>query len=121
MVSQLLTIRTDIVTALTEADIKSVHYMGETLVPPVVVVIPDDPYLTNGEVFGTYLVRLRLLVVGAKGTNKAAADALDEKIETIIDVLSKWDALGVSQPGQISLNGSQFLGTVITLETEIKI
>lgn len=115
-------IRADVVALLTAADIKAVDYIGETMTPPVAAVIPGDPYLdTEGAVFGHANVNLLVLLIGGKGTNKAAASQIDSLIAKAIDALDDWDITEVAQPGQVNLNGSNYLGSVITISTETKL
>lgn len=120
----LYSLRTDVATALNAAGVKAIDYVAETITPPVVVVVPGDPYLTEPQgttPFGHYEVSISLLLVAAKGTNKAAATALDSMIEQVVGALDGWDLTAVSQPGQVNLNGSTYLGAVISINQTLKI
>lgn len=115
-------IRAEVVAALSAADIKAVDYIGETMTPPVAAVVPGDPYLdSEGATFGHTNVNLLILLIGGKGTNKAAASQIDSLIATALDALDDWDITEVAQPGLVNLNGSNYLGSVITISSETKL
>lgn len=117
-------LRTEVADMLTAAGINADHYVAEVLAPPVAVVAPGDPYLTLGEPapFGHYNVNLSVLLVGSKGTHKAAAEAVDALIEQVVAALdSDWEVTSVTQPGQVNLNGSAYLGAVLSIEQITKL
>lgn len=119
--SRLTALRTEVADALNAASIKAIEYVGEQITPPAVVVLPAAPYMVPSQHFGHFDVNISLLVVAGKGTSKASANALDSMIEQVIEALDDWDLTEVSQPGQVNLNGSNFLGAVISIEQTIKI
>lgn len=116
--------RTEIKDALNAASIKAIDYVAETITPPVAIVVPGAPYLSRpeGQVpFGVHQVSIQVLLLAGTGTNKTTAEALDRMIERAVVALDDWDLTEVSQPGQVALNGSNYLGTVISIETDIKL
>lgn len=118
--------RENVRAALQAGGLKAVDYLAETLVPPVAAVVPGDPYLTTeGEdiPFGHMMVRVSVLLVGAKATNKSAATQMDEMIETAVDAVedADFDVMEVGAPQQMLLNGVKYVGTYLSLEQNIKI
>lgn len=111
---------------LVAADVKAVDYLAETLNPPVAAVVPGDPYLDReGEdiPFGHMRVRINVLLIGAKATNKSAASQIDELIEKSIDALedADWNVEEVGAPQQMLLNGVKHIGTYLALEQTVRI
>lgn len=120
----LTALRQQAVTALKAAGLNAVEYTSERLVAPVAVVAPDHPYVDHEDVtFGHIGVNLNVLLIAAKGTNKAAADAVDQLIEDALVALddADFDVREVSEPGEINLNGQSHLGAVINVKQETKI
>lgn len=97
------------------------HYIGEVATPPYVMVVPAPTgYVEPAETFGNkYDVRIMVIVVSSKGTNLAAAEEVDQMVADVIDAVDTtddWYITDVAQPGYITLNGSRFLGTGISIE-----
>lgn len=122
MVNTLTDLRTQVKDALTAAGIKTAEYVQENIVPPIVVVVPASPYITlpTDNRFAThYTVALNLLVIGGKGTNKAASTNLDLMLVSVLEALEDdWDITEVSGIQEMNLKGNPFLGAVVTLEVE---
>jgi len=112
--------RTEVVEALAAAGLKAAEYVAETVSPPLAVVVPGEPYVSTpaGSVpFGHYQINLSVLLIAGKGTNKATAEWIDTAVLTVIDALddTDFDLTEVSQPGQVQLNGSTYLGVVLSI------
>lgn len=119
-------LRTDVVDALTEAGIKAEEYTAEVVTVPAAFVIPAEPYLSgpgDGTPFGHRDVHLQVLIVGGKGTNRAAAQYVDDALVTVLGVLDDgdWDVTEVSAPGQIQLNGNAYLGVVLSIDQTVRL
>lgn len=112
--------RTQVVTDLETAGINAIEYVKETILPPVAVVVPADPYIEPGDVFGMHVVFLHVLLIGGKGTSNTAAKNIDSMIEDVISALDDWDLTEVTQPGEVTLKGNQYLGAVINIQQDIK-
>lgn len=125
MVNVLTTLREDISDALTEAGIKAVEYVQENIVPPVAVVVPADPYVTLPEgrnPYGSpYSVKMQILVIAGKGTNKTTANKIDSMIVDVLDALDDWDITEVTAPQEVRLKGVPYMGAVVTLESNTKL
>lgn len=120
----LTSLRSDVKDALLAADLKAVEYVNETVIPPVCVVVPANPYITTPEgqnPFGHYAVTLHVLVIGGKGTSKTAATQIDSMVVNVVDTLDEdWDVTEVSAPSEMSLKGITYIGAVVTLATNTK-
>lgn len=111
-----------------ETGIKTSPYVGERVAPPVAVVVPGDPYIAgDGDelpaVFGVQVVRLMVLVVGSKGTNKAASEEIDQLVSQLVVAINGHGLTitQVAQPAQVELNGHAFLGSVVEVEQQINL
>lgn len=116
-------LRADVAATLTAAGITSIDYVAETIVPPVAIVMPSDPYVSDQDVpFGHINVNLSVLVIGGKGTNQAAAQQIDSLIAQAYTALTaEYDVTEVSSPGQVTLNGQAFLGVVLSISETQKV
>ena len=126
MVNPLSELRHDIANALSEAGIRAVDFAESKLSPPLAVVVPDDNYIVlqaGTSQFGEYSVSVQVMILGpAKSSNKAAADMMDEMILTAIRALDEdFDIVNVSAPGEASLNGNTYYGSIIQIEAQIKL
>lgn len=119
MVTQLETLRKEVADQLTAAGLPGYAHVPERITPPAAVVLPGAPYVDGEDVTqcGTYRVRLRVSVLAGRGTNAAAADAMDRHIVTAVQALDvDHDVKAVAEPVEVELNGATYLGTVITIE-----
>lgn len=120
-------LRLNITDMLTAAGISAAEYVSETITPPVAVAVPGEPYLIrpagedSGVPFGSLEVRFDVLIIGHKGSNKKSAAKIDDLIWEVLDALnSQWDIDRVSQPGEITLSGSKFMGAVASISQNVK-
>jgi hypothetical protein len=121
MPTTLSELRRDTAQRLTDAGVPGYGYVPERVTPPAAVVLPDEPYLASDDtsMCGTFRARLRVVVLGGIGTNELAADQLDQLVVTAVTELDRggFEALTVSEPAEVELNGAGYLGTVISVET----
>lgn len=113
---------------LDDAGLFAFAVLPETVTPPVCLVGPGSPYLSyEGAGFGSQIVRLSIAVLADAGTNDVTVETLDELILRVIDAVDGrgpedvvFQVDGAGQPGQLPLNGQNFLGAVIDVQTEIR-
>lgn len=124
LVTTLEQLRRDTAARLTTAGVPAYGHVPERLTPPAAIVLPDQPYVSGDEadeltMCGTFRVRLRVALLGARGTNELAADQLDELVVKAVTELDAggFSRLTVAEPAELELNGATYLGTVISLET----
>lgn len=116
-------VRTDIANLLSEAGIRAVDFNETRIVPPLAVVIPSDEYITakEGNVYGHYNISIQVLILGPKATEKVASTKMDELIITAIGALDDHvDIINVSAPGEARLNDTNYFGSIIDIEVQLK-
>lgn len=124
MTNPLTSARTDLKQVLVDADVNAFSIPPAKASPPFAYVGPGLPYLTfEGATFGGRIANLSVVVVAGKGTNEMAAEELDELILTTVDAIEATDdfrVLEVDNPGQLKLNGQDYLATSMTVQREIQ-
>ena len=121
MVNTLSQLRTDVAEALKADGLKAIEYVSETFTPPVCIVLPDTPYVTAPEGSNPfnkpYSVHMQVLVIGGKGTNKAAATQIDSMLSGVVEALEDdWDIAESGAPQEVTIKGvSGYLGAVVSL------
>lgn len=124
-------LRAEIATAITGADasLKSIPYVSENITPPVAVVVPGRPYLSQRQdvieplTFGATRVRHDVLLVLARDGAKRDADAMDDLLDKAWAALDELDHDGIeaARPDVVTLSGSKFLASVITIQHDTKL
>lgn len=113
-------VRTGVAEVLKDAGFNAKDYTVEAAPAPVVFVVPGDPYISEGKVFGGVQVNLSLLFIIGKGTNKAVADKADQTIQSAILALEDYTVEAVGTPSVITHQGAAHIAVVITLNSEIR-
>lgn len=115
--------RAAIAADLTTAGIKALGYVGEVITPPCALVVPAEPYLRKpaagaGIPFRRVKVGIDvLLLVPRDGGAKAAAELIDDLIEDAYRALNpNHDISTASRPGVVTVSGSKYLGSVLSIE-----
>ena len=121
MVNTLTDARNRVSDALMAAGLKAYDYISESFTTPACFVLPDSPYVTGpvgSNPFGNpYSIRMQVLVVGGKGTNKTAAEQIDSMLVSVIDALDEdWEITEVQAPQEVTVKTSQYLGALVLLE-----
>lgn len=121
--NDLSTLRDAIVAALVAGDVKAVDYTSNLLNPPVAAVVPSPNYLTWGEseVAFAYPVRVRhdvLLLSNITGSREQEADLIDGLICKAVAALREHGVKRVSRPGTLTIDGTKYLGAVLSLEQD---
>jgi hypothetical protein len=113
----LSTVRTDLANALAGAGYKVHRYPPATVVPPAVVIVPDDPYLT-AEVIGSggnrWAVAFELIVAVAALDNEGQLIQLENITVDVVRRLPQGVALGtIQRPTVEQVGPSELLTTRI--------
>ena len=91
----------------------------EKVVPPCAVIgIPPGQYVTGGQTFGTYEVAATVVLM-VKRSPTYVAD-LEALIEIVLENTADWALKGVDTPSVFTMNGSEWLGTVVSLSKQAK-
>lgn len=107
---------------LTAGGVKALGYLGEAVTPPCALVIPAEPYVrrpdgTRPIPFRKCLIGVDVLLVVARTEASKTAQAIDELIEQAYAALKPNHTIGtVSRPGVITISGSKFVGSVLSIE-----
>lgn len=122
--NDLSTLRDDLVAALTAAGVKSADYASNLLSPPVAVVVPSPQYLSWGESdvpFATPVTVRHdvLLLSNVTGSKEQEADLVDGLICQAVSALKGHGIKRVSRPGSLTIDGTKYLGAVLSLEHDM--
>lgn len=120
MVNTLTKVRADVKDALNVAGLNAFEYVQEAFTPPACIVLPDNPYVTapvgNNPFNKPYSVRLQILIIGGKGTNRITAEQIDSMLVSVVGALEDdWEISEVQAPQEVSLRGVAYIGSVVTL------
>lgn len=105
---------------------RAFEYVGESLVPPCAAVVPAEPYIrppsqVDGIPWGQVRLGIDVLLLSARLDEKTAAQLIDQVIEYAYRVLNEgFDVRGVSRPGVVTISGSKYIGSVLTIEQTTK-
>lgn len=118
-------LRAEVKQVLEGAGIRAIEYAENKVVPPIAVVVPDEPYIVRPEAsrantFGEFNVGIRVLLIAGKGTSKVQANELDSMIEKAVVALEDFDVVEVTAPGETVLNGVSHFGSIISIEATLK-
>ncbi len=113
------TTRNDLAAALAPATTGIVHTSVPTnLDPPCLVLEPADPWVSDGDTFGSIAVAMHVYVLVEVNENDVAADDLDTAIEAVLTNLpDSWALTGASQPQHFEAGEWVAHGTRLTVET----
>lgn len=100
-------------------------YTSENVEPPCAAVVPAQPYLRRpsgdeGAIFGMTRVGFDVLLLSQIVEAKKTAELADELLSQAWEALAAWRPREASQPAEIELSGSKFMGSVITIEHDTK-
>lgn len=97
-------------------------FMPGRIVPPAVIVLPGSPYLGAGDTFGTFELRLEVVVVAAAKVNETAANTLDGLILDAVVELTNADVsvVEVSEPWALTSSNAEYLAATITTSQTIR-
>ncbi|QKS15600.1 hypothetical protein HUN59_04645 [Curtobacterium sp. Csp2] len=91
-------------------------YLPERLNPPLWIITPADPYVTNGDTFGTVRVHFVLTFVGPVKTAASTAPALDQALDDAVAKLlpGGYRIEEVSAPFVLQANNAQYPAVSLT-------
>lgn len=98
------------------------EYVAEGVTPPCGVVVPAQSYIRKPGPqypdipFGHVGVGIDVLLLTTREAAKTEAALADQIIEASLRALRKYRIIGVSQPGVVTLSGSKFIGSVLSIE-----
>ena len=105
---------------LAHAGLTVLEYVPERIVPPIVVVTADTPYMTMASVATEYDLNLQLVCIAANAVNKKATEALDQLIEDAVNGLPAYCLFkNVGQPYALQANNAEYLAANISINLQI--
>lgn len=116
-------LRADLVAQLHTAKAPAFDYLPKTLNPPVKVIEPAEPYITDeaeGLVFGQVQVAYDVFVLARRATNASQVAQVDELLQDVIDALddTDWDIRDVGQPFVLTFGETvRFLAAIVRVTT----
>lgn len=99
------------------AGLHATDHLPERPVPPIALVVPGAPYLEAGPRFGTFQIRLTVLLMTATAANAVQTQALDEMAAKVVVAVAdtEFGVERLDQPNQIQVNNATYLGVTIDL------
>ncbi len=113
--------RSEIKTVLDTAGYTVKTYIPERVAPPLIILEPGDPYMTEGNTFTSFTVRFNLLLLAGPWTNAKASDDLDQMVMDVVDALDMYFIDKVEQPQMFEANNVSYLGTRINISDQKEI
>ena len=116
-------LRADLAEILGAGDVPAFPHLPERLTPPVQLLEPGSPYITDaGEdlTFGEVEVAYDVTLVVRPGTSAAQTAALDELVQTVVELVdaTPWFVRDVEQPFALVLpDQSTYLATRVRVTT----
>ena len=122
--SSLSDLRIELVEALNGAGLAAETHVPGGIDPPIVLVFPSDPYVERGDTLkpDVFQVNYDLILFADTASNARNTEALDEMITAaLFAVMGDWHLVGVGQPDIYTSNQSNFLGTIVQVQTMIQL
>lgn len=115
-------LRTDLTDALRDGGLDAHGHLPERIQPPVVLVEPGEPYLTDEPDHvpaGHLQVAYDLHVIGRQATAAEQTRRMDDLITTALDALdtTQWAPGDVARPYTLTVGSASYLATRITVTT----
>lgn len=103
---------------------RAFEYVGESLDPPCAAIVPAEPYLrapdANEKIpFRRVVLGIDVLLISSREDAAKAAQLQDDLIEfayRVLHVDGDYTVARVSRPGVITVSGSKFVGSVLSIE-----
>lgn len=105
---------------LAAAGLTVTEYVPERIVPPIVVVTADTPYMTMASVSQEFDLNLQLVCIAATAVNKKATEALDQLIEDAVNALPPYCLFkNVGQPYALQANNAEYLAANVSVNLQL--
>lgn len=114
-------LRTDLAEAVGTDQVTAHDHVPERISPPAAIVREAEPYITQGQTYGTWNVGHQVDLVAPRGTNQATTTALDQLLAQGVAALEDAGHT-VTEVGAfytLQANGTHYLAATITTTTEI--
>lgn len=89
--------------------------------PPVAFVVPSSPYIVKGPAFGDYLCSFDIVLLAGRGPTKYSLAQLEAMTESTLANTADWFLTGVDQPSLVTVNNTDWLGTIVHIHKSARI
>lgn len=120
--SALATARAGVASVISTATSLTTHdFLPGRLAVPCAVVMPSSPYISDGDVFGSFQASFTVDLVMGQAANKVSANGLDNQIENALVGLvnAGYSVESVSQPYSMEVNNATYLAATLTVNATI--
>lgn len=108
--------------ALEAAGLDVKEYLPDRITPPVVIVMPNQPYLTPETVGSEYTMNLEVVCIAATASNETASEQLDELIESVLNALPAYAGIStVGKPYALATGNAEYLSSNLNVTVTITI
>lgn len=116
----LRTVRENLATVFSDAGYQAYAYPPATVIPPAIVIVPDEPYLeleTIGSQGTRMLLRVELIVAVQATDNPGSLDNLEKLVVAVLQLLPQGTAVDpVRRPATEQVGPSELLTCRIPVE-----
>ena len=120
--NEITTAKVEFTTALQGAGLDVKEYLPDRITPPVVIVMPNQPYLVPETVGNEYTMNLEVVCVAQTATNENASEELDSLIESVLNALPAYAGItSVGKPYALTTGNTEFLSANLNVEVTITI
>jgi hypothetical protein len=120
--SEITAAKSELKLDLQNAGIKVMEYVPERIVPPIVIMTADSPYMTGTTLDSEFDLQLQLVCIAATATNKNSTEALDTQIENVVNALPGYVVFkSVGQPYAMQANNAEYLAANVSINLQITI
>lgn len=117
MANTLQQARDELALLLSAAGASVFTYLPESVAPPVAVIEPGQPYMTQGDTFTSFTVRLNVILLATPASNEMATAELDQAICEVVDAVDTFYVADIDQPSTFTSGGIDYLGTRLEFYT----
>jgi hypothetical protein len=122
MTAEITLAKSELKLDLADAGLTVSDFVPERIVPPLVVMTADTPYLVQASIQTEYDLQLQLVCIAANAVNKKATEALDQLIEDVVKALPLYCLFKtVGQPYALQANNAEYLAANISINLQITI
>ena len=122
MTNEITASKAELALDLQNAGLDVLDYVPERLVPPIVVVSANSPYLVPETVGNEYRLGLTLTLVAMTATNEEATEALDGLIAQTVSALATLGYVVLRQVNpayRLQANNAEYLASDLNIDLSI--
>jgi hypothetical protein len=122
MTAEITLAKSELKLDLASAGLTVSDFVPERIVPPIVILTADNPYMTGVSLKSEFDLQLQLVCIAANAVNKKATESLDQLIEDVVNALPLYCLFkSVGQPYALQANNAEYLAANISINLQITI